>query len=121
LEHLVRLFDRLKTPEVKSAFFLLVTEAYSSYGEILRPASQGAFSVLQFRPNGRYCFGFKGAQEWIRWYFRKPVFEDGLIKYAEVLSVFSNAEEVQNGEIAVNIHNVDEAKVVLEYLGRCLR
>jgi hypothetical protein len=114
--HLLRLFNRLSGDEVKQVFFHLLNTIYIRYGDKVHPASQGAFSVVQIRPNDRNCFAFKGAKSWIRWYFRKPAFEDGLADGDELLQLFPTAEVVQGGEIAVNIHNFDDANKVLNYL-----
>ena len=103
------------------AFFLLISELYHKYGAIIRPASQGNFSVLQIRPDGRNCFAFKGAKNRIRFYFRKPAFEEGPSIYKEVLEYFPSAEEVQGGEIAVNINCITEAKSILRYLEKAVQ
>ncbi|MDQ7069977.1 MAG: hypothetical protein Q9M48_04415 [Rhodobacterales bacterium] len=118
--HLARLAKRLETDEVIEAFYLLISELYRQHGEILRPASQGDFSVLQIRPDGKNCFAFKGAKERIRFYFRKPAFGNELSNYREVLETFPWADEVQNGEIAVNIRNLTDAKLLLVYLARII-
>ncbi len=121
LYHLARLADSIEDKEVKKAFYLLITEIYRKYGNIARPASQGNFSVLQIRPNGRNCFAFKGAKQRIRWYFRKPAFKERLSSYEDVLKIFPSAEEVQGGEIAVNLHNSADASAILAYLDKYFR
>jgi len=57
----------------------------------------------------------------MRWYFRKPAFEENLADYSKILLEFPQAEEVQQGEIAVNIYTIEEAQSILRYLERTLQ
>jgi len=115
LDHLVRLYDRLETEDVKAAFFMLTTLLFSS-GCALRPASQGSFSVLQVHLKARNVCAFKGAKSWIRFYFRKPYFDETDQTIEQMSKVFPSGEIVQDGEFAVNIFDEQRAKKVIEYV-----
>lgn len=116
ISHLLRLSDKIEKHACKEVLWLLVTTLYQIHCIELRPASQGAFSVLQLRVDGRNCFAFKGAKSHIRFYFRKRAFEDGLVQGDEVVNAFANAERVQQGEIAVNLETFSDAHRLLEFL-----
>ncbi|PRY79774.1 hypothetical protein CLV80_102422 [Yoonia maritima] len=114
ISHLDRIAARLETADVKNAFFLMLTALYSGSGYALRPASQGAFSVLQIRIDGENYFAFKGAKSHLRFYFRDPFFKTH--DHQAVLNRFPTAEVVQEKEVAVNLHSYEDASVLLGYL-----
>ena len=116
--HLARVAERLESDGVKEAFLLMVTTLYRGKGYRLRPASQGAFSVLQIRISEKNCFAFKGAKSHLRFYFRKPCFDAGYCDEHVIFERFPKAEKVQGFEVALNVETFDDANDLLVFLKR---
>jgi len=122
---IARLRDRLKTVEVRLAFAHLISWAERSPLSV-HPISRGAFSAIHLstRPEARpYAdceFAFKGAADHMRWYFRKPGLESGLVESGAVARRFKHLLKEKAGEITTDIRDVNDAKQVIAYVEGCL-
>ena len=116
LHHTLRLEGRIKSVEARQAFLLLLQTLLLKPDWQISPRSQGAFSSIYVMIDERPCYAFKGAADWVRFYFRKPAFTLGLQDRDHILASFSHSEIVQTDEIAVNLHSARQAHALLDII-----
>ena len=117
LYHLSRLEGRLDTKDVKAAFAFLMDWAEKRPYIHVHPLSRGAFSAVHLSTKAtarKYAdceFAFKGAKDHMRFWFRKPAFESGIIRISD-MARFDTRKKDKLLEVATDIHDEDEARAV---------
>lgn len=117
--HLLKIFERLHTDDVKRAFFELLHRLYSEQGLTFRFLLRGNFSAvhLLFDPDGKPYgdaeFAFKGAKEHLRWWFRPPCFARALLRHEEVIERLPSIQFRQDGHLIADIRNSDDVDPVI--------
>ena len=92
----------------------------------LVPVSRGNFSAIHVsslsdpRPYADAEFAFKGAKDHMRWWFRKPAFESGLVRLNTLYEWFDDLGVRDNGEATTDLRTVVDAEKVLDLLGELL-
>lgn len=116
--HIDRVKGRLETEAVKCAFEGLLNWLIESPDLYLRPVSRGAFSAVHFstlqdpRPYADCEFGFKGAKDHMRFWFRRPGFDSGLFRMDELKSRFADLQISTKGEAITDIRDLGEFEQV---------
>jgi hypothetical protein len=120
--HVQRVKDRLETQSVKDAFNVLFNWLSDHPTLNLLPLSRGNFSAIHFsttaspRPYADCEFGFKGAKDHMRFWFRKPGFNSGLLNRSEILTEFPDANVTKIDEITYDIPDTEKAEKIISYV-----
>jgi len=77
--------------------------------------------VKDAQPYGQAEFAFKGARDHMRWWFRIPAFEAGLVSQPLLQSAFDSVNIRNDGEVITDIRNVDDARKMILFLGPRLK
>ena len=117
--HLLSVFERLEDEDVKIAFFELLHRLYTETGLTFRFLSRGKFSAIHllFDPEGTSYgdaeFAFKGAKDHMRWWFRPPCCERGLLRPEEIRERLSSAIEREDGHWITDVRNCRDVEAVI--------
>ena len=120
--HIDRLTMRLQSDAVKGAYAHLMKWAEDRRGLYLFPISRGAFSAIHLgtkmnsRPYADCEFGFTGAASHMRWWFRRPCFDSGILGSDAVLTYFGGAKLLKSGEVCLDVKSVSDADRLCEVL-----
>ena len=118
--HLLRIFEMLQCEEVKVSFFELLHRLYSEERLTFRFLPRGNFSAVhllfdpQGTPYGDAEFAFKGSKDHMRWWFRPPCFESGLLRLEEIRERLQFTSERQDGHVVTDIRNSDDVDSVMD-------
>ena len=125
--HVLRLYDRLGTGEIRVAFFRLVPALCAHLRLTPISVSRGAYSAIHIatKPDAKaYAeaeFAFKGALDHMRWWFRTPAFSSGLLDHDRTADAFGLVGATRYGEMIVDLRNLADVEKMLCYLDAALR
>ncbi len=117
--HLLRIFERLQTEDVRRAFFELLHRIYADHALTVMCLSRGHFSAVHLlfdasgRPYADAEFAFKGAKDHMRWWFRPPCFEKGLLDPTEILGRLPCVIDRGDGHLVTDIRTYDDVDSVI--------
>jgi hypothetical protein len=118
--HLLRVFERLETADLKLAFFELLHRLYCDHWLTFRFLSRGKFSAahLLFDPDGKPYgdaeFAFKGAKDHMRWWFRPPCFARGLLQPEEIAERLPFVQDRHDEHLITDIRNCHDVDAVMK-------
>jgi hypothetical protein len=121
--HVQRIFDRLETEQARAAFFELIEFCLRERRLNVFPLSRGAFSAIHIattsnaRPYADAEFAFKGAKSHLRFWFRQPGLNSGLVSKADLLAKFGyRLQHRADGEVVVDLFSREDAAEVANFL-----
>lgn len=126
LDDLLRSFDRVVEPPARRAFIRLLLSV-AELGLFVLPVHHGKFSAVHLatrpdaKPYGEAEFAFKGASDHLRWWFRRPCFEAGIVDADALPRALPERLDRDSGDIACDIRSLEEAEQMIDFLRVSLR
>ena len=114
------LFQKIVAEEAQLAFLKLLLTLSSDKRFSLLPVKHGNVTAIHIstsptkRPYGDAEYAFSAAKDHLKWWFRSPAFENGLVEMNELSSSLSPLRRNKKGEATFDIFTLEDAGRVLE-------